>query len=302
VDYGCLSATTIATMDNYVAWLGVNEKSGPVIMVSEGSNFTRLSSDGIDFRLADLLFPQQSYAFFFKQDGHVFYQITFYNPADNFTLLYDFNTKAFFYLTDENMNHHIAESVAFYNNTYYFVSIDDGSIYELNSNYTNYDYTLPSNANPNPNPEIIKEIPRMRICNGMKQVDSSPFIANSLTFTVEQGVDPYYKGSDLFYISTEDGKVFTQESQVGFVGNYLSTEIVDDPYVPRIDMAISKDGGQSFGSFVSKPLQPQGVRKNRVVFWRLGRVNDLTIQFRFWSKFRFTVSNGVLQARLMGNN
>jgi hypothetical protein len=302
VDYGCLSPTTIATMDNYVAWLGVNEKSGPVIMVSEGSNFTRLSTDGIDFKLADLQFPEQSYAFFFKQDGHVFYQITFFNPVDNLTLLYDFNTKMFFYLTDENMDHHIAEAVAFFNNTYYFVSIDDGSIYELNSDFTNYDYTLPSRAIPNPNPKQIFEIPRMRICNGMKQTDSSPFIANSLTFTVEQGVDPFYPGTELSYLTTEGGVVISQESPVGYVGYYLSTERVDDPYVPRIDMAISKDGGESFGNFISKDLQPQGVRKNRVVFWRLGRVNDLTVQFRFWSKYRVTVSDGVLQARIMGGS
>ena len=300
IDYGCLSSTTIAAMDNFIAFLGVNEKSGPVIMVSTGSGFTRLSTDGIDFKLADVVFPDRSYGFFYKSDGHTLYQLTFYDPKDNFTLLYDFNTKKFFYLTDELMNHHIAESVAFFNNTYYFVSIDDGSIYELNSKFTTYDYTVPSNFRVNPNTPIVQEIPRMRICNSARQDDTSRFIANSLTFVVEQGVDPFYPASQLFYLTGEDGVVLAQESAEGFIGNFLSQEIVDDPYVPRIDMAISKDGGETFGSYVSKDLNPLGERKNRVVFWKLGASNDFVAKFKFWSKYRVTVSDGVIQARVMG--
>lgn len=299
VDYGCLSPTTIATMDNYVAWLGVNEKSGPVIMVSDGGGFNRLSNDGIDFRLSNINRPELSYAFFFKQDGHVFYQITFYDSSDNFTLLYDFTTQAFFYLTDEYMNYHIAESVAFFNNTYYFVSINDGSIYELSSDYKTYDYTLPSNLRPNPNPNLDKEIPRMRVLRGMKQVDTSPFIGNSLTFTVDTGSDKSYKGDGEFYLMTEDGVFITQEHQEGFVGPFVTADGYVDAYLPRIDMAVSKDGGESFSNFVTKELNPIGKRKNKVVFWRLGRVNDLVLQFRFWSKDRVNVTNGVLQARTM---
>lgn len=295
VDYGCLSPTTIATMDNFVAWLGVNEKSGPVIMMSEGSNFTRLSTDGIDYRLADIQFPQQSYAFFFKQDGHVFYQITFFNPVDNISLLYDFNTQMFFSVTDEQMNHHVAEAVAFYNNTYYFVSIDDGSVFELNSNFTTYDYNIPGQSDNNQ----IKEIPRVKICNNVRQIDSSPVIANSLTFTIEQGTDDLYKGTKKRYITSEGGKVISSETRPGYVGILTSSEAINDRYVPRVDMSISKDGGQTFGSFVSKDLNPLGKRKNRVIFWRMGRVNDMVVQLRFWSKSRIAVTDGVIETRTM---
>lgn len=294
IDYGCLSSTTIATMDNYVAFLGINEKSGPVILISEGGGFTHLSTDGIDFRLADLVAPEISYAFFFKIDGHVFYQITFYDPRDNLSLLYDFNTKKFFYVTDENMNFHIAEAVAFYNNTYYFVNLLGPSLFEMSGNYTTYDYSTPNN----PAEQNIFEIPRVRICNSMEQADTSRFIANSLTFQIEQGVDPGYPGSLLDFITTEDGFVISEEAPVGYVGTFLSTEQVVNPYVPRIDMSISKDGGETFGNTVQKFLNPQGKRKNRVIFYRLGDVNDLCIQFRFWGKGRVTVSNGVFQARV----
>jgi len=298
IDYGCVSSTTIAAMDEYVAWLGINEKSGPIIMISSGGSFQHLSTDGIDFRLAAVEFPQDSYAFFYKIDGHVFYQITFFNPVDNFSLIYDFNTQKFFYVTDENMNFHIAEAVAFYNNTYYFTSLrTDGAIYQLDSQFTQYDYTIPSVPPGNLPISGVYEIPRVRYCNHFRQVDSSRFVGGALTFTIEQGVDPFYQESSLFYITTEGGVVLSEEQPAGYVGEFLSTEAVLQPYVPRVDMAISKDGGQTFGSFITKFMNPQGNRKNRMIFYRMGAVNDLVCQFRFWSKTRVTVSDGVFEAR-----
>lgn len=294
IDYGCLSSNTIAAMDDLICWLGINEKSGPVIMVSTGREMTRLSTDGIDFKLAAVVNPKQSYAFFYKIDGHIFYQLTFYDPNDNFTLLYDFNTQKFSYLTDENMNFHISESVAFFNNTYYFVSLVDGSIYELNSKYKTYDYR--DTADPNADNEY--EIPRVRICSNIRQTDSSRFIANSLVLTVDQGNDEEFKGSQLFYITTENGLVLAQEAPVGYVGDFIGTERVVNPYEPRIDLSVSRDGGQTFGNFVQQPLNSLGVRKNKVIFWRLGEANDMSVQLRFWSKSNVTILEGVLQARM----
>jgi len=283
VDYGCVSPTSIAAMDTTVAWLGINERSGPVIMVSSGSDITKLSNDGIDFQLARVQFPEQSYGFFFKQDGHLFYQLTFYNPEDNFTLVYDFNTKMFFYATDENMNYHIAERVAFFNNTYYFVSINDGNIYRMSSDLTTYDYTVNSLL------PISYEIPRVRVCAPTRLPDSSRFIGNSLTFTLEQGNDPYFQGFQITLITQENGTIITQEN-----GVQTQTELVVEPYQPRVDMAISRDGAENFGSYYPKPLNPQGVRKNRVVYWQLGSANDMTVQFRFWSQSRVVVTNGMV--------
>jgi hypothetical protein len=263
-------------------------------MISEGGGFTHLSTDGIDFKLADLISPGSSYAFFYKIDGHVFYQITFYDPRDNYTLIYDFTTKRFFYLTDENMNFHIAEVVAFFNNTYYFVSLKDSSIYEMSGNYTNYDYTDPTTLVTNQ-----YEIPRMRICNQMELADTQRFIANSLTFAIEQGVDVNFPGSTLSYIATESGLVLSLETEYGYVPPFITTEERVNPYVPRIDMCVSRDGGETFGNFVQYRMNPLGDRKNRVVFYNLGQVNALAFQFRFWSLDRVTVSNGVFQARIL---
>ncbi len=176
IDYGCLNPATIATEKDFIAWLGINEKAGPVIMVSDGGEVKQLETDGINFKLANLKNPSNSYAFMFRQDGHVFYQITFPDPEDNLTLVYDFSTSKFFTMTDELMNYHIAKRVAFFNDTYYFISINDGFLYEMSTQILNYEYE-----------DTTHEIPRIRVCQNIRLPDSSGFIINSLAFTLDQG-------------------------------------------------------------------------------------------------------------------
>lgn len=297
IDYGCLSSSTIAAMDDYIAWLGINEKSGPAIMVSTGGPPEKISNDGIDFKLARLVNPSKSVAFFFREDGHVFYQITFFDDKDNLTLLYDFNTKSFFTMTDENMNYHIAQRIAFYNDTYYFTSLKDGCIYEMNSKFTYYDYTEPANIPIRLEDRDIKEIPRIRVIKPLRLQDSSRFIVTSLNLLIDQGNDEFYKSSKARYITTTGGKVLATNVPDGYQGIFLQNNVTLPPYRPRIDMCIAKDGAEQFGNFVKQELNPLGVRKNRVNFYQLGAANDMSIQFRFWSKSRVVVSNGMLQIR-----
>jgi hypothetical protein len=281
LDYGCLSADTIAYGDNIVAFLATNEKSGPAIMYTTGGEIKQISTDGINYKLDQLINPQNSYAFFYKQSGHLFYIITFADPEDNFTLMYDFNVDAFFYLTDENMNTFIAKRVCNFNNRFYFVSSIDGNIYQLDEIFNTYDY----------GDGDIKEIPCVRICEDVRLPDSSRFIGQNVTFTMEMGTDPdAYPPVDPRYLATENYTFITTES-----GTYIGSgeDINQTPhYVPRIDFCMSKDGNESFSSFVSKPYKPIGQRRNRVIFWRLGAANDFTPQFRFWSTWRKAATNG----------
>jgi hypothetical protein len=200
IDYGCLNSATIATGDTFVIWLGANEESGATIMYSSGSDVKQISSDGINFRLGQLTHPEESYGDLVKHDGHLFYILTFSNPADNLTLMYDFNTGAFFSLTDNKMDNHIAKKIAFYNNFYYFVSANDGGLYKLDSDITTY------NEN---------EIPRIRITDTIRSSDGQPFIAKSLSFVTEQGITDEPQRIDLS-LSRDGGASF---------GSYVGTNL-----------------------------------------------------------------------------
>lgn len=316
VDFGCLSIATIASSDQYIVWLGVNESNSPVIMVYHGQSATPISSDGIDYVLGRINYPAQSTALFYRQDGHLFYQLTFFNKADNLTLMYDFDTQKFFHLTDEFENFHPALNAAYFNQTTYFLSIRTGALYETSTDFTTYDENLVPKSSKDYDLELNYDIPRTRITESVRRPDSGRFVANSFVFTMNQGDDPDVTGLDIasaypLAILTEDGfnpadtDVFTQNNFVvlaehntmppdpsGISPYLVPTKLV---YRPRVDMTISKDSGATFGSTVSRNLNPIGLRQNIITFNNLGRANDLTIKLRFWGRGNFVVSNGILE-------
>lgn len=191
IDYGCLNPKTIAVSDKFVIWLGGNEKSGPVIMISEGGETKQISTDGINFKLSTLSAAKDSSGFLFKLDGHLFYQLTF--VTDNLTFVYSFEQDEFYTMTDQFQNYHIAKSVVSFNNSYYFISFDDGNFYEMSSKYHTYNGD---------------EIPRIRICKNIRTPDQSRFVINNMTFTIEQGqASTYLQAVDLS-LSKDGGESF----------------------------------------------------------------------------------------------
>ncbi|MGA9629010.1 MAG: hypothetical protein WBQ42_03060 [Candidatus Rickettsiella isopodorum] len=170
IDYGCLNPATIASSDEFIVWLAANEKSGPVLMLSDGGSAKQISTEGINFKLSQLKNPNNAYGFLFKQDGHLLYVISF--PDDELTYAYDFATQHFFTLSNHQLGAHIAKRAVFYNSSYYFISFMDGHIYELNSRYTEGDE---------------KEIPRIRITAPIRSPDTDFFIAQKLVIPIEQG-------------------------------------------------------------------------------------------------------------------
>lgn len=98
-----------------------------------------------------------------------------------------------------------------------------------------------------------KEIPRVRVCPTVSLPDRSRFVINNLTFPIEQG------------------EAHNEQ---------------------RIDFSMSKDGGQSFGSYLGKTLNTMGHRPNRFNYWQAGAANEFIPQFRFWGFDRFVATNG----------
>lgn len=276
IDYGCMNPSTIAQSENIVCWLAANEKSGPTIIYSNGGDIKKISNDGIDFRLSQLKHPTNSYGFIFKQDGHLFYVVTFI--LDNITYAYDFNTESFFTLTDENLNAFIVKKVAFFNGQYYFISIKDGNLYQLGTQFVGYDY-----GNDN-----IYDIPRIRITKSIALPDQSRFVAGYSGFTIQQGQYDFEDRNTEFNLITQNGSDITTENGflIGGGQNYRN-------HVPRVDMAISNDGGVNFGSFDGIELNSLGRRANKLMWHRLGASNDMTHMFRFTGMGNFTANSGI---------
>jgi hypothetical protein len=250
VDFGTINASSIAALDNYVVWLAANESSGVSLMIYAGNTAQRISTDGIDYKLAALSNPEACSAFLFRQDGHIIYQFTF--TEDNLSYIYDITTKQFFTVTDESLNYHIAKNVVFFQNKYYFVSLNGGDLFEFGTNITDIEYS-------NGTRHII---PQVRITSPIRLPDQSMYIIKSLSFAIENGQQ-------------------------------------EDPILPNtsaaIDLSVSRNGGESFGTTVRIDMNPNGKRISRLIYQRLGQSNDTTFQIRFIGYQRFVAFNGIVE-------
>lgn len=290
IDYGCINATTIAELENYIVWIAINDQSGPVLMVCNGGQIQQISTEGIDFKLSQLTAPEDCVGFLFKQDGHLIYQFTFI--TDNLSYIYDFNTQMFFTVTDENWNYHIARKVVFFNNKYYFVSLNGGNLYEFGTQYTKFIYA----------DDDIKEVPRTRISPPVRLPSARQYIMRLMTFTIENGqpndilttTQRIPSGTAILDtesstdIATEGGELIALDG-----GSFVT--ITNTTPSARIDLAISRDGGATFGSSVGQDMNPTGQRKNLLNFQKLGQANDSTYKIDFWGFERFIAFNGLTE-------
>lgn len=310
VDYGVASIHTIASNDTIVVWLAINSVSPPVIMYFDGQTHQTISSDGINHLMDSVSFPNQSVGFLYKRAGHLLYQLTFYNSNDNFSLLYDFNTKRFQFITDADLNYHPAVGMIFSNNTNYFVSINNGSLYETGLEFTTYNENVVSVEHPNFRVAKDRIIPRQIITETFRfepeetGFNNYPtgFSVNSFSFLIKQGAEKDYSQAyaegDLTgvviteegeMVETEDGDVvITEDAAIGV----SSTQAIK--YEPAVDLAISMDGAESWSNEVRRNMHYLGHRKNIMSWDAMGYMNELTYKLKIWSYGRVVLENGTM--------
>lgn len=292
IDYGAASVATIAANDEVVAWLGINEKSSPSLMVMQGGGASRISTDGLDYLLESVQAPENSTAALYRQGGHLFYILTFFDPLDNFTIMYDFTTKKIYDLTDWDFTAFPMRQIVYFENKSYFLSFKDGAMYEFNSNLTQYDTFANSSGT---SVDKVYDIPRVRLTN-THRIPNRPekYKVKVFTFVIESGTtDNAYNQEVCFgYILTEDTRqiIYTEDGLPILVeGGYCMTN------KPRVDLTISKNGGINFSNAVSYELKASGDYKNQPRFNNLGYAQQITFQLRFWGAGRFVVKNGTME-------
>lgn len=291
IDSGVVSVHTIAASEEMVCWLAQNENNSPVIMVSNGGEIKRISTDGIDHVLQSLKRPDISTAFFFRHDGHLFYQITFFNAKDNLSLFYDFNTGKFFHTSDEDLNFHPARQVVYFNELTFFISINDQSLFKMGTDFISYDYEIDPNA-------VGEVIPRIRICKSVRKKNNERFRNGKFSFWLEQGSTDFF----LLEAGVEscDGEIITEDDNniVTEAGDRLLTEngvCTTNLNRPAVDLSFSKNGNASFSNIVRRQLNAQAVHRNQIEWHRMGQANEITFQLMFWGLQRFVAQDGVLE-------
>ena len=293
IDFGAASVSTIAANDEVVAWLGINEKSSVALMSMRGGAAGRISTDGLDHLLESVQEPSNSTAFLYRQGGHLFYVLSFIDPLDNFSIMYDFTTNRIFDITDWDFTAFPARQIVYYMNKTLFISYKDGQVFELSPNITIYD--IFANDPVSEDIDRIYDIPRVRLTNTFRaQNRPEKFKINLFTFVIESGttLQAYDTPICFGYLITEDTEqiIYTEDGlPILAEGGYC--------YInkPRVDLTISKNGGITFSNVVSYQLKATGQFKNQPRFINLGYAQQITYQMRFWGHGRFVVKNGTME-------
>lgn len=295
IDYGVLNVATIASSDNMVAWLGINENSPPVIMFFDGAKHQTISTDGINYLLGTLKSPEKSFAFFFKKDGHLFYQITFFDEEDNITLAYDFNSGLFTNLSDRNLCFHPARQLVFLANRTFFISITNGGIYETNSDLTTFDENIPDPVDFNYDVRDNHMIPRQVVCDTIRISNTpKPFSVIDFNVVIEQGAESLYSGTYLAtarqqFLLTEEGDEMESESGDPLIAEFSFESNV---YEPRVDLSFSMNGASSWSNEVGRTMNLSGYHQNIMQWDNLGWMNEFTPKLKVWTLGRCILGNG----------
>lgn len=302
VDSGVASMSAVDSDSDYIMWIGSNEKNAPVLLMFTGQGAKRISTDGIDRVFAEIKEPEKVVAYFYRQFGHLFFCFTFYGSQDNVSYAYDVDNDAFYNLSDHELNHFPAREMVYFNKKYYFVSLNNGSIYEYSHELDTYDENITDAAgstwncgDPFPDPTIDFEIQRIRITNTVRAPRSTRFRVNQFTMWIEQGVQVIddIDECQIIMITEEGVPIITEEGVQVVPEEDREDDCEVNVYQPAIDCAISIDGNRSWSSYVRRYLNPTGKRRNILMWNQLGACNEMTFKLRIWSKGPVCLTDGV---------
>lgn len=89
-EIGCISAYTIAKMDNGIFWLGADARGQGIVYRANGYTGQRISTHAIEWQIQQYGNLSDALAYTYQQDGHSFYVLIF--PSANTTWVYDVAT------------------------------------------------------------------------------------------------------------------------------------------------------------------------------------------------------------------
>jgi hypothetical protein len=92
IETGCVSAYTLAKLDNTIIWLAKDTRGRGVVYKANGYRGERISTHAVEDYIQNYPDISDALAYSYQQDGHQFYVLIF--PSANATWVYDMSTGA----------------------------------------------------------------------------------------------------------------------------------------------------------------------------------------------------------------
>jgi hypothetical protein len=290
-EIGCVSAFTIAKMDNGLFWLGTDARGQGIVYRANGYTGVRISTHAIEYAIAQYGNISDAIAYTYQQEGHAFYVLTF--PSGNATWVYDVATQAWHeragFDSGEFMRHRSNCQCNFGGNII-VGDFQNGNIYTLDldvyadnggiQKWLRSWRALPTGTNN------LK-----RTAHHSLQIDMESGVGLNLypaydseNIDTESGLDLIAEYVQTF-LATQSGDTLTTEAGDGFepLGQYeLSDEdisgynLVTNSYLaapgydPEIMLRWSDDGGHTWSNYHTATVGKIGEYYKRVFYRRLG--------------------------------
>jgi len=132
-EIGCISAYTIAKMDNGIFWLGADARGQGIVYRANGYTGQRISTHAVEWHIQQYGNLTDSLAYTYQQDGHSFYVLIF--PSANTTWVYDVATGAWHERagwSNGSFTRHRSNCQMAFNNQIIVGDYETGNIYAYN--------------------------------------------------------------------------------------------------------------------------------------------------------------------------
>jgi len=139
IQYGCAATNSIAQMDGECYWVAKSPQGQAYICRTQNFSAIQISTFAIDQELQTYSTLSDAIGYTYEINGHFFYVVTF--PTANKTWMYDLSNQQWSEWSttdsDGNLNRHLSNCFAFWNNLLVVGDYKSGNLYVLDqNNYT----------------------------------------------------------------------------------------------------------------------------------------------------------------------
>jgi hypothetical protein len=256
-ELGCLSAFSIAKLDNALFWLGQDTRGYGIVYRANGYTGTRISTHAIEFAIQQYGDVSDAIAYTYQQEGHAFYVLTF--PSANATWVFDVATNAWHEragLENGEFVRHRSNCQMTFNSETIVGDFQNGNIYAFDLN------VFADNGQPQKWLRSWRALPSST--NNLKRTAQHSLQLDAETGVGLNGIDPL---DPLEYIlaTTSGDEIVTNDGE--FIA--ISVETVEGAN-PQVMLRFSDDGGHTWSNEHWRTMGRIGAYGTRTIWRRLG--------------------------------
>jgi hypothetical protein len=256
-EIGCLSAFSIAKLDNALFWLGQDARGYGVVYRANGYTGVRVSTHAIEYAIQQYGDVTDAIAYTYQQEGHAFYVLVF--PSANATWVYDVATGAWHERAGwENGQfvRHRSNCQMTFNSETVVGDYENGNLYAFDLD------VYADNGQPQKWLRSWRALPTST--NNLKRTAQHSLQLDAETGVGLNGIDP--EDPLEYLLATEAGDDIITEN-----GDYIwVTPYTVEGANPEVMLRWSDDGGHTWSNEHWKTMGRIGAFGTRTIWRRLG--------------------------------